>query len=466
MLTYDLTTEKGPLYLTLCENIKADIVEGRLSIDDKLPSKRTLAKNLGVSIITVQNAYDQLIDEGYIYTVPKKGYFVTDIAVVKKGIKAGEANLNIKVPKKDDGISFDFSSGRTSVDTFPFSVWAKLMRETISQGEQNVLMVSPCGGVYELRKAIAGHLGSFRGMSVDPDQIIIGAGTEYLYGLITKLLGTESVYALENPGYKKISQVYESNNARCAYVGLDEDGIKVSALDECNADIVHISANHHFPTGITMPTNRRQELLAWANLKEGRYIIEDDYDSEFRFIGKPIPPVTSMDMNEKVIYINTFSKSLTSSVRIAYMVLPEHLANKFYKELSFYSCTVSTFEQHTLAKFIDGGYFEKHINRMRLYYGRKRKKLLETIRENFSDKDCRVIENASGLHFILEFRTSLTDAELKNRLRIQGVNINPVTEYDYVNQDKDKHQFIIDYSGIDLEGLDEAISRLKNILCF
>ena len=204
-------------------------------------------------------------------------------------------------------------------------------------------------------------------MNVDPDQIIVGAGTEYLYGLLVKLLGTDKVYCVEDPGYKKISQIYECNNAKCLPVQMDEQGISVELIKKANAQIAHISPTHHFPTGITMPVNRRYELLAWANESSDRYIIEDDYDSEFRMNGHPIPPILSIDACEKVIYINTFSKSLTSTIRISYMVLPEHLANEFYRRLSFYSCTVSTFEQYTLARFISEGYFEKHINRMRLH---------------------------------------------------------------------------------------------------
>ena len=192
-------------------------------------------------------------------------------------------------------------------------------------------------------------------MNVDPDQIIVGAGTEYLYGLLVKLLGTDKVYCVEDPGYKKISQIYECNTAKCLPVQMDEQGISVELIKKVNAQIAHISPTHHFPTGITMPVNRRYELLAWANESSDRYIIEDDYDSEFRMNGHPIPPILSIDACEKVIYINTFSKSLTSTIRISYMVLPEHLANEFYRRLSFYSCTVSTFEQYTLARFIFEG---------------------------------------------------------------------------------------------------------------
>ena len=237
-----------------------------------------------------------------------------------------------------------------------------MIRETISEKENELLEVSPCGGVRELREAIAKHLQSFRGMSINPDQIIVGAGTEYLYGLLIKLLGKDKIYCIENPGYKKLKQIYEDNDVECRIANMDDKGILVDELKALNADVAHISPTHHFPTGITMPINRRYEVLAWANEKDGRYIIEDDYDSEFRINGKPIPPLQNIDVCGKVIYMNTFSKSLTSTIRISYMVLPEALANEFYRRLSFYSCTVSTFEQYALARFINEGYFPPSAN--------------------------------------------------------------------------------------------------------
>jgi GntR family transcriptional regulator/MocR family aminotransferase len=298
-------------------------------------------------------------------------------------------------------------------------------------------------------------------MNVDPDQIVVGAGTEYLYSLLIKLLGKDKIYCVENPGYKKLRSVYESNGAVCRYVNLDDDGMNVDALKSCGANVAHISPNHHFPTGITMPISRRYELLAWSNEESGRYIIEDDYDSEFRLNGKPIPPLQSIDACEKVIYMNTFSKSLTSTIRISYMVLPEHLANLFFERLSFYANTVSTFEQYTLAAFISQGYFEKHINRMRLRYGRKRARILEMIRNVYTPDECRIIENGSGLHLVLEFNTDIPDRELQRRLRKRKIKIASITDYYMDDVIRDKHQFILNYSSLNMDGLEEAFLEIK-----
>lgn len=464
MITYDLTKAEGPLYKCLYELIKEDICSGKFAPNEKLPSKRTLAKNLGISTITVENAYDQLIGEGYMYAVLKKGYFVANISDIKKVQAPIQANLNIVKPNKPKEYSFDFSSNRTESTNFPFSIWAKLMRENISTREKELLVVSPCEGVEELRNAIANHLASFRGMSVDPNQIIIGAGTEYLYGLIVKLLGKDNLYCIENPGYKKLRNIYESNDVKWCFANLDMQGMSVENLRKTNANIAHISSTHHFPTGITMPITRRYEMLAWANEEEGRYIIEDDYDSEFRLKGKPIPPLQSIDASEKVIYMNTFSKSLTSTIRISYMVLPEHLANKFYETLSFYSCTVSTFEQYTLAAFIAQGYFEKHINRMRLHYGRKRNKVLDIIRGEFNEDEVSIVENESGLHFLLKFNTKLSDNEVKERLFKKDIRIETVTNYLMNDEIRDDHHFILNYSNMDIDGLKEAVKVIRNVI--
>ena len=464
MLTYSLADDDGPLYKSLYSHIKQDIYEGRLKSNEKMPSKRTFAKNLGVSTITVENAYDQLIEEGYMYAVSKKGYFIADITDIAKTKTLVQPSLNIETHEKKEDIEFDFSSNRTESVNFPFSVWAKLMRSVISERKQELLEMPFCGGVEELRNAIASHLFHFRGMTVDKNQIIVGAGTEYLYGLLVKLLGRDSIYCIENPGYKKLKQVYDSNYIRCYFADMDSDGIKTDELRKVNADIVHISPTHHFPTGITMPVSRRYELLAWANESDSRYIIEDDYDSEFRIKGKPIPTLQSIDACGKVIYINTFSKSLTSTIRISYMVLPEKLANRFYEKMSFYSNTVSTFEQYTLAEFISQGYFEKHINRMRLHYGRKRTQIFNIIKNNFDKDECQIIENDSGLHFLLQIKTNFSDKEIKERLLERHIKIAAITDYEYGEHIKDKHQFILNYSNLDIDGLDAALKQLKMIM--
>ena len=465
MLTYVFDNSDTPLYEQVYKHIKSDIISGILSPGEKLPSKRSFARNNGISTITIQNAYDQLISEGYVFTVPKKGYYVANINEMSRVPAGTSIKLDIKIPEKPAKFRFDLSNNKINPDNFPFSIWAKLLRETMSERSRELMEVSPTGGIYELRAAIADYLKSFRGMLVDPDQIVIGAGTEYLYGLLIQILGKDKKYCIENPGYKKLAQIYKQYHIECSFADIDDSGISVDSLHKSGADIAHISPNHHFPTGITMPANRRYEVLAWANEEAGRYIIEDDYDSEFRANGKPLPTLFSIDACEKVIYMNTFSKSLTPTIRISYMILPVHLANIFYSRLSFYSCTVSNFEQYTLASFIDRGYFEKHINRMRLYYIRQRNRLISCI-ENSSLKDkCEIIENKSGLHFLLRLRTDIPDEVLKEKMKESGIKIQSLSEFYLSDEEAKEHYFIINYSNIDLNKFTQVSEIICSLIC-
>ena len=406
---------------------------------------------------------------------PKRGYYVAELALLHpQGGDADAAPAGASVhAAAEHGASggdvdgaplLDLSGNRTPAERFPFTVWARLMRATVNSLGSELLQPPPCGGVRPLREAIAAHLQSFRGMQVDPECVIVGAGTEYLYGLLIQLLGRDRVYCLENPGYRKVAQVYRAGGAECRWAPLDDDGMTVAGLEAAGADVAHISPTHHFPTGITMPVGRRYELLAWAAAKEGRYIIEDDYDSEFRLTGRPIPSLQSIDRGGRVIYMNTFSKTLASTVRISYMVLPPQLAAEYNGRLSFYACTVSNFEQYTLASFIGDGYFEKHLNRMRLFYARLRRQLLQQIAACDAADRIRVLERDSGLHFLLQFETELSDEELYAALLERGIRLNPLSAYYLDPADAPEHTFLLSYSALPPEALDRALGVLAELL--
>ncbi len=455
MLTYTLDKDKGHLSRELYKALKNDIEEGKLKRGEKLPSKRTFARNCSVSTITVQNAYDQLVSEGYITAIEKKGYYVSD-SVAKKSkvsylLEEDEETTIVELP--------DLSNNRVNVDNFPFSIWSRIMRKTMAEKQNLLLSPMKTEGVYELRRAISHHLSSFRGMAVSPSQIIVGAGTEYLYSLIIQLLGRDKLYALEDPGYMKLERIYNANGVGSIKVELDDKGLSLLSLEKSSADIAHISPNHHYPTGITMPLDRRYEILSWAAKKDERYIIEDDYDSEFRVSRNPVPTFYSLDTSGSVIYMNTFSKSLASTVRISYMVLPDSLAERFKENFSFYSSTVSSFEQYTLASFIEEGFFEKHINRMRLYYIRQRQAVLSLLSSSLMKDKCSVIENDSGLHFILRLNTVLSDKEVKDILYREGIKISALS--DYSRSSSISHDFIISYSNLDMDAFKRALGILS-----
>ena len=457
MLTYSLDKNKGHLSKELYRALKKDIEEGNLKRGEKLPSKRAFARNCSVSTITVQNAYDQLVSEGYITAYEKKGYFVSD------GVGKKRAAVSFVVKEEEEKAKMDLpdlSNNRVREDNFPFSIWSRLMRKTMAEKQKQLLSPMATEGVYELRKAISHHLSSFRGMAVSPSQVLVGAGTEYLYSLIIQLLGRDKTYAIEDPGYMKLERIYESNGVKSTRVQLDEKGLSLEMLEDSGADIAHISPNHHYPTGITMPLDRRYEILSWAAGKEDRYILEDDYDSEFRVSRNPFPTLYTLDGSGSVIYMNTFSKSLASTVRISYMVLPFDLAERFKEKLSFYSSTVSSFEQYTLASFILDGYFEKHINRMRLFYIRQRKAILSLIYSSPMKDRCSVIENDSGLHFILRLHTTLSDEKVKEILKEEGIKISALSDFSHFSSIS--HDFIISYSNLDLEIFKKALSILSD----
>ena len=464
MLTYSFASiGSDSLYQHLYKCIKNDILQGILKPGTKIPSKRSFAKNLNISTITIENAYSQLMAEGYIYSIPKKGYFISDIT----------NSMDSKVKLKSETIAAaantsayfaDFLSNSTNHANFPFSIWAKIMREVISEKSKELMTNPPSGGILELRQSIADYLYEFRGMKVSPKQIIIGAGTEYLYGLLIQLLGHDNSFAVEDPGYKKIAQIYLSNAVKCEFIPIDENGLSIKDLEESKSDIVHISPSHHYPTGIITPISRRYELLGWASKSDSRYIVEDDYDCEFRLLGKPIPALQSIDVMEKVIYMNTFTKSLASTIRISYMVLPAHLLERFYSKLGFYSCTVSNFEQYTLAKFIKDGYFEKHINRMRNFYRSQRDLILQCIKNSPLSSYVTIKEEDSGLHFLMNIKTSLSDDTIIKRAEQEGLRISCLSQYYHNTASNAEHTLIINYSGIESNKIEEAIRRLSKCL--
>ena len=464
MLTYSFANLKGEsMYTHLYKCIKKDILAGTLKPTEKLPSKRMLAKNLGISLITVENAYAQLLVEGYIYSEPKRGYYVAKLQQQLLPKNQPQASKPIIATKEQLTLSFAKSS--VPPDTFPYNTWARLLRNTLTSADEHALISdTAAGGVLPLRKALAKHLYQFRGLSVSPEQIIIGSGTQTLYNLIVQLLGRSHVYALEDPGYPQLAAIYGTNDVFCRYLPMDKQGIQAEVLESSGADILHITPSHQFPTGITMPVSRRYELLHWASKKSSRYIIEDDYDCEFRLFGKPIPPLQSIDKSEKVIYINTFSKTLAPTFRISYMVLPPHLASLFYAKLGFYFCTVSNFEQFTLAKFIEGGYFERHINRMRTYYRNKRDNLLQYLASCPASKALQVEGENSGLHFLLHLATEASDSQLRAAAATQGLQIKFLTDYYHHKLSDNSHTLLMNYTGIEDTQLYPALDKLFSAL--
>lgn len=436
------------LYEQIYEGIKRDILTGRLRSGEKLTSKRRLAEQLGVSLITVENAYAQLIAEGYVRSAEKSGYFVQyngEVIPAERldahcGGRAGELPLRARETAVRP-------SGELP-ENFPFTVWARLMRSVLLEKGTALLQPVRNGGAEELCSAISDYLYRARGFYVPWERVIIGSGTEYLYNLLIQLLGREHSYGTENPGYRKPAKIYRLNGVRCELIGMDGDGMDVKELEESGVSVAHISPAHHFPTGIVMPISRRREIMAWAKNGQERYIIEDDYDSEFRWSGRPLPTMFGMDDGGRVIYINTFSQTIAPSVRISYMCLPEGLYGRWQERMGFYSCSVPAFEQYTLARFISEGYFERHINRSKKRYRRIRELVLGLM-ESFGDS-VKVREENAGLHFTI--RTD--EPEVLEQCALCGISIRPLRDYYGGKAPADcEGEYVVGYAEADEERL-------------
>lgn len=470
------------LYEYLYRCIRHDIAHGKVEPGQKLPSKRALAKQLGVSLITIEAAYDQLVAEGYIRSRERCGYYACDLAPAAKieeqgnvrfrtatetranrrreghasnpngpqpisqneehlerrtGYRPSDADfapsLNGLAPHarnapSDAPLLADFTHSTLATTMLPYSAWAKAVRRTLSdESAASLAEAASAAGSPELRSAIADHLRQYRGMDVSPDQVVIGAGSQTLYQLLVQLLGRTRRYAVENPGYPLLTRMYEQQDAQVAHIGLDDSGIDIDALEASDASVAHIMPSHQFPTGIVTTAARRRELLNWA--REGdRYLIEDDYDSEFRMAGRPIPSLFSIDAAERVLYLNSFAKSLGAAFRMAYLVLPQQLAQRFRKQLGFYANTVSPLDQLALARFIKQGHYDRHVNRLRTHARKTQDALVNALHEAFGDRIAFAGLN-DGLHFIMQLESERDERELATAAEAAGIRIAPLSSF-------------------------------------
>ena len=341
-------------YLAVYQRVKDDILRGALPPGSRLPSKRTMAERLGVSVVTVETAYGQLVDEGYAYARERSGVYVQPLAGLRPPAEAEVPPLTM-LPEEP--------AGPGSPD-FPTALWFKTLRRVMSEYGPRLVERSPNKGAARLRNAIAAYLLRYRGMVAPPERIVVGSGAEQLYEAVVRMLGADRTYAVEWPSYGQIEAVYAGCGAAVERLPLGPDGIESAALAASAADVLHVTPFHSWPTGVTAPAAKRYEYLDWAR-RGDRFLVEDDFDSEFAPPGKPLETLWSMDGEGKVIYLNTFSKSLAPSMRLGYMLLPERLLPRYDEVLGRYSCSVPLLEQYALAEFIADGSFERHLNRLR-----------------------------------------------------------------------------------------------------
>lgn len=456
MLVLELNKDgANPLYEQIYEQIRVDIIDGKLPVGMKLPSKRKLGEFLAVSQTTIELAYGQLTAEGFISAVPRKGFFVQAIEELAYVQPLQQTEMPIVKPKNP--ITIDFSPGHIDTDSFPFTQWRKYAKDVMDEPSKKLLLLGDPHGDIELRQEIARYLYHSRGVDCTPEQIIIGSGTEQLMPLVIRILGTKATYAIEDPGYPLTHRVFFHNNREAIPIHVDDEGIDVQSLGQSAATIAYVTPSHQFPTGTVLSAARRTALLNWASSKDEHFIIEDDYDSEFRYAGRPIPSLQGMDKGDSVIYLSTFSKSLMPSLRIAYMVLPTVLLDRYKEAFIHYSSTVPRLDQHILARFMADGHFSRHLNRMRKIYRRKLQTLTEALTPyapyvSFSGDE-------AGMHIIVTVHTKESEQSLTNAAAKVGIRIYGLTTYRTLPVDGDP-SFLIGFGGLAVHSITDAIESL------
>lgn len=449
---------KEHLYQQIYNYIKNEIRKGSLSAGQRLPSTRGLAEHLQVSRSTVDFAYGQLLSEGYIESRPYKGHFVCEITKLYHHAPISNSQER---DKREAEAAFDFSPNNIDITAFPFSTWKRISKDALMDEERNVFELGASKGDKRLRNAICGYLHGSRGVECAPEQIIVGAGNDYLLMLLQKILGTNRKIAVENPAYVRAARIFASGGYEVTPVDLDANGMRIDLLLESGAQIAYITPSHQFPTGVIMPIGRRMEILSWAKEEEERYIIEDDYDSEFRYKGMPIPSLQASDGSGKVIYLGTFSKSIAPAIRISYMVLPKPLLDIYEEKLWFISSTVSRIDQAILYKFIEEGHFERYLNKMRKLYKGKHDLLLEQMKP--FRRAFQIRGEYAGLHILLEDRRGWSEGKLletaqKEECRVYGMSDYMLTER---KQGHGPGTVIIGYAALTEKQIIEGTDRLK-----
>ena len=459
-LTTALDAASGvPLYEQLYRSLAAEMRTGAISAGTRMPGKRRLAAELSVSVNTVDAAYQMLAAEGYLEARERSGFYVQEYLALPTRPEEVPPPVSAAPPEAaEPPVRFDLSTRGVDPGLFPFRTWARLQKELLYSSPQ-LLTHGDAQGDVELRQALADYLEEYRGVRCTAEQVVVGAGMEYLLSLLAPLLPGKT--AVENPGYSRTRAVLENNGIPCVPVEIDESGLPIRALEQSGANLCYVTPSHHFPTGVTMPAPRRAQLLAWAAAKPGRFILEDDYDSEFRFATRPLPSLQGMSgANGPVVYLTTFSKSLAPGMRIACMVLPQGLLERYQSDFSMYANTVSRYEQQTLCEFMANGYFARHIARMRLTYKRRMEAFAAALHAGL-DPDLTLTGAHSGLHFLLTLPGAGGEQAMVQAAAKQGVRLKGLSEYYMQDAAHCRPDTVVaGYSGLQAEDIPAAAAAL------
>ncbi|WP_343209012.1 PLP-dependent aminotransferase family protein [Anaerolentibacter hominis] len=447
------------IYLFLREEIRAGVYPCRM----KLPSTRSLASHLQVSRNTVDLAYAHLLSEGYIEAVPKSGYFVSEVAALLHLQNTGPQPAS-SAPPAGPAAEIDFSPFSVDLEHFPVSVWRKLAREVLQETDNSLFLQGDNQGDRELRQAIMEYLHQSRGVHCRMEQIIVGAGADYLLQLLVRLFPEGLSVAMEDPAYMQACHIFNGLHIPVVPVPLDASGIRVDCLKKEPCTLTYVTPSHQFPMGVSMSVKRRLELLRFA-AETDSYIIEDDHDSEFRYRGKPLSSLQGLDTSGRVIYLGTFSRAVAPAIRVGYMVLPLSLLAVYRERFSYYSCTVSRIDQKILQRFLSDGYFERHINRMRKIYGAKHDAMLHAMK--CFGNHVQIQGGHAGLHLTASFSVSLPEKELRKQALNAGIRLYGLNDH-RIRPARDTASGVVTllmgYANLPADKIDEGIRRLYNLM--
>jgi GntR family transcriptional regulator/MocR family aminotransferase len=500
-MTITLQTDSATcLYEQIYNHIKTEIKEGKLLAGERLPSTRSLAEYLQVARTTVDAAYGQLVDEGYLESRPYKGYFVCAMeelpdpveqpaapaasagahpglvpaSAQPASVQSASVQPALAQPADTAAYRYDFSPYDIDMTPFPFSVWKKITKSILNDANSELFARGEAQGDIELRETISRYLRSSRGVKCSPDQIVVGAGNDYLLLLLEKILGPNVRVLMEDPTYKRSYQLFKSFGYEISTVEMDENGMRIenkisgetqtaaAEADVPQTTVAYVMPSHQFPVGTVMPITRRMELLNWASKRPNRYLIEDDYDSEFRFRGKPIPALQASDDRGKVIYLGSFSKAIAPAIRVSFLVLPEELLIRYKKECGFYSCTVSRIDQRILNEFVKDGYFERHLNRMRKLYRTKHDLLLEELKPLKSS--FKIAGENAGLHLMLTAKRPILEDLLIEAAAKAGIKVYGLSRYRTNPEPAPRAAVLLGFGGLGTDQIKEAAHALRQAL--
>lgn len=463
MIIFNLiNNSKIPLYIQIYTEIKKLIQTKILKANEKLPSKKKFMDYYNISQNTIQNALYLLLEEGYIFSMERKGYFVSDI----ENLIIHNFKIENKIQQEKKKIQYDFSYSGVDAKSLAKTIFKRITKDVYDEENDDLLFQGHIQGDLLLRKSICEYLLQSRGFNVEAEQLVISSGTEYLFYIIFKLFN-DKIYGLENPGYKMFKELFLTNNIIFKAVSLDESGIIIEDLKKYNVNIACVTPSHQFPSGTIMSIRRRTELLNWANENLNRYIVEDDYDSEFKYTGLPIPALKANDINDKVIYLGSFSKSISPAIRISYLVLPKELLNVYQKKLPYFICPVPTLNQKILYRFIKDGYFIKHINKMRTLYKKKREFLVNVIKTYSSEilnKEIYIQGADAGLHLVIKLNKKINEKAFLKECLEKSIQLYSLSEYYLEKIYNETSSFLLGYANLTNKQIEEGILLLLQVL--